>query len=57
MAEYIYEKRRFFNQMADGWTSANYAIDDKMHRYICEIKKRLTGSERAMGTEHEEVTK
>ena len=37
----IYEKRRFYNQMADHWTSENYAIDDRLHAYICEIKKKL----------------
>lgn len=36
-----YETRKFLNQMKDRWSSADSAFDDKMFRYIREIKRRL----------------
>lgn len=36
-----YERRKFFNQMKDGWDSDDRAFNQKMERYIRQIEKKL----------------
>ncbi len=36
-----YETQRFYNNMKDRWSSADYSFDSKMFDYICKIKNLL----------------